>query len=67
MEVSIGDRPLARGVSRSKRLAERAAAEAGLVAYAETGPAPFAGQSVRPYAAEPDDAVDAAKTSDPIR
>jgi ribonuclease-3 len=67
VEVSIGDRPLARGTSRSKRLAERAAAEAGLVAFAEVGPEPFAGQSVRPRAVDPDDAGEPAKTSDPIR
>jgi hypothetical protein len=67
VEVSIGDRPLARGTSRSKRLAERAAAEAGLVAFAEVGPEPFAGQSVRPRRPGPPRAGEPAKTSDPIR
>ena len=48
VEVSIGETPLARGVDRSKRLAERAAAEAGLVAFPERDRADFAHESPRP-------------------
>jgi ribonuclease-3 len=57
VEVSIGETPLARGVNRSKRLAERAAAEAGLAAFAERDLADFAHESPRPRAT----------TEDPIR
>ncbi len=62
VEVSIGETALARGVHRSKRLAERAAAEAGLVAFAERDLADFANETPRPRAPASDPPPD-----DPIR